>query len=148
MLGAQDSGKNPWVIGFGLSMPIWADKNRSRVKEAELNKEKASQGKKAMEAQLIANIKKIYFRLENSSRLIELYENSLIPQAQNAIEIAETWHQEEGSKSIAGILEAQSIWLNFNLAKARAITDYQQNLVRLEQLVGGSIDKEQADDNR
>ena len=82
---------------------------------------------------------KIYFRLENARRLIELYETTLIPQAAAVIEVAETWHQ-EGPKSITGFLETQSVWLNFNLARLRAIADYQQNIARLEQLVGGKID--------
>ena len=80
-------------------------------------------------------LQKVYFRLENARRLVELYETTLIPQAGAAIEVAETWHQ-EGPKSIAGFLETQSVWLNFNLARLRAITDYQQNVVRLEKLVG------------
>ena len=37
-------------------------------------------------------------------------------------------------------LETQSVWLNFNLARLRAIADYQQNVARLEKLVGGKID--------
>ena len=81
-------------------------------------------------------LRKIYFRLENARRLIELYETTLIPQAAAAIEVAETWHQ-EGPKSITGFLETQSVWLNFNLARLRAIADYQQNVAQLEQLVGG-----------
>ena len=92
-----------------------------------------------MEAKLLAGIKKIYFRLENARRLVELYENTLIPQAESAIEVSETWHQEEDPKSVAGLLETQSVWLNFNLARARAIADYMQNIARLEQLVGGSL---------
>ena len=59
---------------------------------------------------------------------------------EKAIEIAETWHQEGNPKSIAGLLETQSVWLNFDLARARAIADYQQNLTKLEQLVGGSLE--------
>ena len=88
----------------------------------------------------MANLKKIYFRMENSRRLVELYENSLIPQAEKTIEIAETWHQKGEPKSIAGLLETQSVWLNFNLARARDIADYKQNLARLEQLIGGSLE--------
>ncbi len=140
MLGTQDSGKDPWLISLGISMPLWGKKNRSRVREAELNQKSASENKKWMETQVIANLKKMYFRMENSRRLVELYENSLIPQAEKTIEIAETWHQEGEPKSIAGLLETQSVWLNFNLARARAIADYQQNLARLEQLIGGSLE--------
>ena len=133
-----DNGKNPLSIGVGISIPWSSSKNRSRVQEAELKHSAALESKRSSEDQTLANLKKVYFRLENARRLVALYEGSLIPQAESAIEVAETWHQ-EGTKSIAGFLETQSVWLNFNLARLRAITDYQQNLARLEQLVGGSI---------
>ena len=139
MMDAQDSGKNPWIISLGLSVPLWGAKNSSRVREAELNQQSAVENKQWMEAQVLAMLKKIYFRLENARRLVELYENSLIPQAEKAIEISETWHQEGKPKSIAGLLETQSVWLNFNLARARAIADYLQNLAKLEKLIGGSL---------
>ena len=140
MLGAQDSGKDPWLVTLGISMPIWGAKKNSSVREAELNQQSVVENKHNMEVKLLANLKKIYFRMENARRLVELYENALIPQAEKAIEIAESWHQEGEPKSIAGLLETQSVWLNFNLARARAIADYQQNLTKLEQLVGGSLE--------
>ena len=145
MLNTKDSGKNPWTIGLGVSIPIWGAKKKSRVKEAELNRQAVEENKQWMEAKLLAGMKKIYFRLENARRLVELYENTLIPQAESAIEISETWHQAGEPKSIAGLLETQSVWLNFNLARARAIADYMQNLVKLEQLAGGSLTTENVD---
>lgn len=144
MFNTPDDGKNPWLISLGLSLPIWGAKKDSRVREAELNQQVVVQNKHQMEVKLMANLKKIYFRMENSRRLVELYENALIPQVEKAIEIAETWHQEDNPKSIAGLLETQSVWLNFNLARERAIADYQQNLTKLEQLVGGSLEDEGA----
>ena len=135
---ALDSGKNPISMGVGISIPWSSSKNRSRIRESELNRSAAVENKRLMEDLMLADLKRLYFRLENARRLVDLYENSLIPQAEQAMEVAETWHQ-EGTKSIAGLLETQSVWLNFNLARLRAITDYQQNLARLERLVGGSI---------
>ena len=138
MPDALDSGKNPISIGVGISIPWSSSKNRSKIQEAELNHTAAIERKRSMEDLTLANLRKLYFRLENARRLVDLYENSLIPQAEDAIEVAESWHQ-EGTKSIAGFLETQSVWLNFNLARLRAITDYQQNVARLERLIGGSI---------
>ena len=139
---ALDSGKNPISMGVGISIPWSSSKNRSQIRESKLNRSAAVENKRLMEDLMRANLKRLYFRLENARRLVDLYENSLIPQAEQAMEVAETWHQ-EGTKSIAGLLETQSVWLNFNLARLRAITDYQQNLTRLERLVGGSILEEE-----
>ncbi len=139
MPDALGSGKNPFTIGFGVTIP-WSDlKNSSKIREAQQNREVSTANKHALEDTTRVALRKVYFRLENARRLVELYETTLIPQAGAAIEVAETWHQ-EGPKSITGFLETQSVWLNFNLARLRAIADYQQNVARLEQLVGGKID--------
>ncbi len=139
MFDAPGSGKNPFSIGFGVTIPWSSLKNSSKVRQAQQNRESVTANKRVLEDETRVALQKIYFRLENARRLVELYETTLIPQAGAAIEIAETWHQ-EGPKSIAGFLETQSVWLNFNLARLRAIADYQQNLARLEKLVGGKID--------
>ena len=138
MPDAIGSGKNPFTIGFGVTIPWSSLKNDSKVREAQQNREVVTANKHSLEDATKVALRKIYFRLENARRLVELYETTLIPQAGAAIEIAEEWHQ-EGPKSIAGVLETQSVWLNFNLARLRAIADYQQNVARLEQLVGGKI---------
>ena len=142
MPDAIGSGKNPFTIGFGVTIPWSSLKNDSKVREAQKNHEVVTANERVLEDQTKVALRKVYFRLENARRLVELYETTLIPQAGAAIEVAETWHQ-EGPKSIAGFLETQSVWLNFNLARLRAIADYQQNVARLEQLVGGKIDDSQ-----
>ena len=139
MFDAPGSGKNPFSIGFAVTIPWSSLKNSSKVRQAQQNRESVTANKRVLEDETKVALQKIYFRLENARRLVELYETTLIPQAGAAIEIAETWHQ-EGPKGIAGFLETQSVWLNFNLARLRAIADYQQNLARLEKLVGGKID--------
>ena len=139
MINAPDSGKDPFTIGIGVTIPWSSLKNSSKVREAQQNREASTENKRVLEDATRVALQKIYFRLENARRLVALYETTLIPQAGAAIEVAEEWHQ-EGPKSITGFLETQSVWLNFNLARLRAIADYQQNLARLEQLVGGKID--------
>jgi len=139
MFDTPSSGKNPFSIGFGVTIPWSSLKNSSKVREAQQNHEVVTANKRVLEDETKVALQKIYFRLENARRLIELYETTLIPQAGAAIEVAETWHQ-EGPKSITGFLETQSVWLNFNLARLRAMADYQQNVARLERLVGGKID--------
>lgn len=140
MPDALGSGKNPFTIGFGVTIPWSSLKNSSKVREAQQNHEVVKANKHTLKDTTRVALRKVYFRLENARRLVELYETTLIPQAGAAIEVAETW-QQEGPQGITRFLETQSVWLNFNLARLRAIADYQQNLARLEQLVGGKIDE-------
>ena len=59
------------------------------------------------------------------------------------MEVAEQWHDGE-VKDVSGLLETQGVWLNFNLARLRAVTDYQQYLAKLERVVGGPLPEAQA----
>jgi outer membrane protein, heavy metal efflux system len=139
MSGADDSGKNPWTVGIGVSIPWNSDKNESAIREAEIRRSVAESRVAVVEAKTAADIRKLYFRVQNARRLVELYEQTLIPQAEQAMAEAEVWA--EGSpKSVAAFLETQSVWLNFNLARLRALTDHQQNVARLERVVGVALD--------
>ena len=137
-MAVADSGKDPWTVGVGVSIPLWFDRNRSRVRQAEMLHEAAVQRRRVVENQTRATVKSVYFRLENARRLVELYEKSLIPQAEAAMDVAEQWHDGD-VKDVSGFLETQGVWLNFNLARLRAVTDYQQYVARLERLVGGPL---------
>lgn len=130
-----DSG---YGVFFGVKVPVWFKKNKARVVEAEKNRNAAAFEKDALKNKAFSKIKQHYFKLQNSARLIKLYKESLIPQSEKSMEIAETWYKEKMG-SFSGLIEAQSVWLNFNLAKERALADYQQRLAGLEKLVGTSF---------
>ena len=88
-MNVDESGKDPWLVGIGISIPLWFDRNRSRVREAELMRDAAIHATEALENQTGSDVKSAYFRLENARRLITLYDKTLIPQAKQAMEIAE-----------------------------------------------------------
>jgi len=136
--GLPDSGKDAYGLSLGVSLPIWFKKNRAAEREARLNYLRARELKDARLNDTYANVKNIYFKLTNADRLVRLYMESLIPQSEESLEIAETWYR-EGKGSFSDLLETQSVWLNFNLAYYRAVSDYQQHLARLEGLVGVSL---------
>ena len=69
-----------------------------------------------------------------------LYRDDLLPQAMNAMEIAETWYR-EGEASFSDFVETQAVYYNFQLSLARASADYGKVLASLEQLVGQTITK-------
>lgn len=132
------SGDDAVGINFGLTLPIWATKNRARIEEAKHRRVAAERDRQAQIDDLMTRISKVYFRMQNAERLVRLYKESLIPQAEEAMEIAEQW-RDTGRDTVGRYLEAQSVWLNFQLAYHRALTDHEQTVARLEQLVGTSL---------
>jgi len=131
-------GQDAIGLMFGLTLPIWETRNRARIAEAEYRRDAALHDRQAMVDDLMARISKVYFRLQNAERLVRLYGESLLPQAEEAMEVAEQW-RDVGRDTFGRLLEAQSVWLNFQLAYHRALADHEQMVARLEQLVGTSL---------
>ena len=119
-------------VELGLKQEITALIDKSYY-HAEAMFDMAQESDKAYE-----KIRALYFRLENSRRLMELYEKDLLPQAAKAMEIAEVWFR-EGQSSFSDFVEAQAVWYNFQVSLARARADYGKYLARLESVVGQSL---------
>lgn len=134
----EDAGRDAIGIQAGFSIPLWFGRNKSRVNysRAEERKAKASKAKRINRTR--TGIRSTYFRLNNSERIIKLYQENLIPQALGAIELSETFYK-EGESSFSDFIETQSVWYNFQLTLARAESDYGKYIARLERLVGRDI---------
>ncbi len=133
-----ESGKDPILIGGGISIPLWFGKNKARIRHAEEGREAARQKEKSVANHIEVQLRKTYFRMQNAKRLVTLYRDHLIPQAEHSMQIAEEWNRNRQG-SVSEVLEVQSVWLNFNLAWLRARIDYALSLTQLEQIVGGSL---------
>lgn len=141
---SQDEGVG---VLFGFKVPIWFEKKRSRVTEAQLNVQALEHEKKNLENRAFAMINKVYFKIQNSSRTVRLYKETLIPQALKSLGIAETWYK-QNKGSFAGLLEARSVWLNFTLAYERAVADHFQHIAKLEKLIGTNLKTTKKKENR
>ena len=125
-------------ILFGLTLPLWFGKNKARmdVARAEMKKAQAAQQDRINDTR--TKIRNLFFRLENSRRLMKLYGEELLPQAARSMEIAETWYR-EGESTFSDFIETQAVWYNFQLAFTRAQADYGKFLARLDRLVGRKL---------
>jgi outer membrane protein, heavy metal efflux system len=125
-------------VQFGLSIPLWFDKNKGLLEGARAEEQKAISMKDAQINQTNAMIRNLYFRLKNSERLILLYRDQLLPQASRSMEIAETWFREKQG-SFSDFIETEAVYYNFQLSLARAKADYGKYLAQLERLCGLSL---------
>ena len=135
-----DAGDDAVGIQFGFNIPLWYQKNKSRTLKALAVKEKARANKIDITNKTKAMISRLWFKLQNSKRLITLYKDELIPQSLKSVQTAETWFR-NGEGSFSDFLEVQATAYNFQLSLARATADYSKTLVKLEQLAGVSLDK-------
>ncbi|MEE9310175.1 MAG: TolC family protein [Cocleimonas sp.] len=140
--GLRNNGKDAFSVNIGINIPLNRGKNNAIKEQARINQLKQIQDKKALKNRLNSKVKSIYFRLNNAYRQTVLYSKNLIPQANRAMQIAQLQYRENSSQkkgSIAGYLETQSTWLNFQLAYQRAVADYWKNLIELEKITGKKL---------
>ncbi len=134
----KDSGKDALGVQFGFNIPLWSGKNRAKGNLA-LQKERAAGAEKVrIRNRVVSQISNLHFKLDNASRLMTLYGNSLIPQALNTLTLTQTWYG-EGLGSFGDLVEAQSVVHNFQLSLVRARTDYTQVLADMERIAGISL---------
>jgi outer membrane protein TolC len=143
----QDAGDDAVGVQFGLNLPLWFGKNKSRTAKATAVKAKSEADKQVITNKIRAKISRIWFKLQNSKRLMVLYENELLPQALESVQTSEIWFR-EGQGNFSDYLEIQSTAYNFQLSLERAKADYGKNLVLLEQLAGVILDRKTPDSNK
>ena len=141
------SANNMYGIQFGMTLPIWWNKNAGRREAARAGTEKAAARINVQINEARAMIRETFFRLKNADRLITLYRDQLLPQATKAMETAEIWNR-EGQGSLTDFVETEAVWYNFQLALARSRADYGKYLAKLEGIVGINLTRKPEDDQQ
>jgi len=136
----KDAGDDALGIQAGLSLPLWFGKNISRTAKARALEIQARARKQVTRNTIRSKISRIWFKLQNSDRLITLYKTDLLPNAMASLGTAEIWFR-EGKGSFSDYLEIQATAYNFQLSLERARADYAKTVVRLEQLAGVILDR-------
>jgi len=135
-----DAGDDAIGIQLGFTIPLWLGKNQSKTSKAFAMKQKARAQKLVVVNKTHARISRLWFKLQNSKRLITLYAKEMIPQSLRSVQTAETWYR-QGEGSFSDFLELQATAYNFQISLERAKADYGKTLVKLELLTGVSLDK-------
>ncbi len=133
-------------VQAGFSLPLWVGKRAGRLGMAAADVEKMRAMRNAQINETRTVIRDTYFRLQNSERLVHLYRDDLLPQANRAMQTAETWFS-KGQGSFSDYTETASVWYNFHLAIARAKADYGKFLAQMESLTGCPLTERSPDKN-
>ena len=86
-------------------------------------------------------VKKHHFGLETAKRSMALYRNTLLPQARQALEAANTTYQAAQIDFIS-FLDTERTLLKLRLEEQRALRDHRHHLAQLEQAVGQVLPKQ------
>ncbi|MFP4058558.1 MAG: TolC family protein [Candidatus Brocadiia bacterium] len=137
------SGRDAVMAEVGIELPIWRAKYAAQEREAEARLAAAEHTLAERRDALAAETQQALFDLRDAERKIALYRDSLLPRAEQALQATQTAYK-GGKASLADLIDAQRVQLDFRLALHRALADRAQRLALLHKLVGRPLPTRQA----
>ncbi len=136
--GVRDSGKDPVILMFSLNLPIWRKSYGAAELQARAQSRRALHHRQDIENELLARTQSVLYQLEDSGRKLRLYEQVLVPKAQELVGASETAYA-AGTVDFLSLIDAERTLLRFRLECERARANRHQRLAELEMLVGADL---------
>lgn len=133
-----DSGKDPWMVSVGVTLPVWFGANSSRKEEAEARRLSAGYRYTDARDRLRAFTEQVLFEHADALRQVRLYRDGLIPKAEQSLDASYTAYQ-AGTADLLALIDAQRRLLDFQLQFERAKSDLAIRSAELEMLAGKEL---------
>ncbi len=134
-----DGSGDKWSGMIGVSVPIWFwEKQASGVREMRAELEMFKAEYREMENMALFEVKDAFARVESFGKLVELFETSFIPQAEQALKASLTGY-EAGQIDFLNLLDSQRMLLDIKLDYYKMIVDREMAKAELEQAVGADL---------
>ncbi|MBS4033463.1 MAG: TolC family protein [Ignavibacterium sp.] len=135
------TNKDFWSAMIGVSIPLapWsAGKFTSKVEENQLNIKSAEEQYNSMKNMVSFDIQDALVKIESNRNLVELYKNTVIPQAQQTLD-ATTAAYQTGKTEFLMLIDAYRMLLMVKLDYYMSVMNFMNSQAALEQAVGLTI---------
>lgn len=134
----SQNGDDPVIASVSINIPLWQEARDAAVEEGREKRLVAIQAKKGRKDALLADLELALYRYRDAMRQIDLYDESLIPKAEQSVEVNLEAYQ-SGEIDLQQVITAEKTYFELYIAQARALTDQAQRIAQLEQLVGTEL---------
>jgi outer membrane protein TolC len=135
LLPPPDDGKNAFSFSVGINIPIRRDKYNAGVLEATEGLIASRKQYLNIRNEMEFSIRDQAIRIETLREQIDLFEEVLIPQAEEALRSTESAY-ETGQLGALDLLDSERVLLELRLINARYYADYLRAAAHLERAVG------------
>jgi outer membrane protein TolC len=111
----SNDGKNSWMIPFKVNLPIWQNRIIPEIQEARKLEEAQKAKLLAAKNQTFFEVKDAYYRFGSASKIADLYEVAIIPQAQLAFSTDQAGY-ESGKSGFLDLLDSERVYLSAKLS--------------------------------
>ena len=130
-----DDGRDAWMIPLRFTVPLWQNRLIGGVREARRNLRASEAGLTDARKMAEFDIKDRYYRYAAATKVVELYENALIPEAQLAFQSDEAAYQ-AGKQDALNFLDSERVYLNAKVTYHQAFAESLKSYAELERAVG------------
>ena len=113
-LGTPGSGRDPVMIMGRVNLPLWKNKYRAGLREALATRDAAVKNREHQENVRVADLKMALYHFHDSKRKISLLGDTLMPLAQNSLDVAEQAYQ-AGRADFLQLIDAQRLLLDIQV---------------------------------
>ncbi len=124
---------------LSINIPIFQKrKYDAGVREANARLKSSEKVHRNIENMTLFGVKDFHFKVQTAERLVKLYRDSIIPQAEQSLKAAEIGYQ-AGQVDFLNLIDSQRVLLDFNLAYYRSVADFGINISELERVIGTEL---------
>jgi len=131
----EDDGQDIWSVTVGINLPIHRKRTRAGVAEAQQQLQSNEHALETTQNRLRHAIHESILRLESVEERARLYEDVIIPQAEESLASAETAYT-TNRQDFLGLLDVERVLFEVRLTYHRLLADYWIALADLEQGLG------------
>lgn len=128
---------NSWAGMLGVTIPLWVQKQAFGVKEMNAELEMLKYEYAAKEKAVLFDVRDAYARVEANKKLVELYETSFLPQAEETLNASIKGYESDKADFLT-TLDSRRMLVDFKLRHYNAILDLRIALADLDRATGGN----------
>jgi len=130
------ANSNFYGVGLGMSIPLWfMFDQKGQIQEATADIQVSSYELQCVKNTLTQSINSAYIDYLNDEKQLNLYQNELIPQAEEIFRTADLSYQ-AGEITYLEFLQAKFTTINTRINFIKSLFDYKEAIVNLEKSTG------------
>lgn len=129
------TGRDAVSLSVSLKIPLWLDKQRARLEEAQLQKRRADTRLEALQLEIQAELDDLRSQFRRQERQLALLEETLVPQAETALEATLNAYA-AGHTDFINLLDAERTLFQLQMEREATYARYLTTAARLERALG------------
>ena len=142
-LPPPDNGKDVYSLTLGVNLPIYRRRYDAAVREANVRLEGARAAHRDTVVEVDLAVRNAGLRVTMVDEQLRLFETALLPQAEQALSLAETAYS-TGTAEIADLLDSEDVLFEVRLGLARLKSDYLKALAEVEWAIAAPFPEERS----